>query len=95
MFTVDALKQINLKYLPLDVTVKKFYQKELVKPFEVIANTKTRSVREYVVECLYTIITARAPVVHSGWGAILRILGAQVILKNKNFYFFVVLLGQG
>lgn len=67
-----------MKFLEFEELANYNFQNEFLKPFEEVAKTKSRAVREHVVECLCTMITALPQNIKSGWACILNVFASQV-----------------
>ncbi|KAI9224718.1 hypothetical protein BC828DRAFT_372630 [Blastocladiella britannica] len=71
-FAVDSMRQLSMKFLEKDELSNFKFQREFLRPFEhVVAHQTSTNVREMAVRCIQQIIQARAPVLRSGWKAIL------------------------
>ena len=75
MYALDSLRQLSMRYLEKDELANYNFQKEFMKPFEVvISTTKFDSVREFIISCLRQIILTRTSNIASGWKTIFVIL---------------------
>ena len=77
MYAVDSLRQISLKFLEKGELKNFRFQKEFLRPFEIIVRGgRNLVVRDLVVRCAQQFVEARAPALRSGWRNILAVLGA-------------------
>ena len=75
LFSVDSLRQLAMKYLEKDELADFNFQKEFLKPFEVVvATTHSESVKEFIVQCLRQLVVARTSNICSGWKSIFTVL---------------------
>ena len=76
MYALDSLRQLSMRYLEKDELVSYNFQKEFLKPFEVVIATATAPapVKEFIVSCLRQIVTARTANISSGWKTVFVIL---------------------
>ena len=75
LFSVDSLRQLAMKYLEKDELADFNFQKEFLKPFEVVvATTRSESVKEFIVQCLRQVVVARTSNICSGWKSIFAVL---------------------
>eukprot|EP01126_Amoeba_proteus_P037096 TRINITY_DN3803_c2_g1_i2.p1 TRINITY_DN3803_c2_g1~~TRINITY_DN3803_c2_g1_i2.p1 ORF type:complete len:1048 (-),score=219.55 TRINITY_DN3803_c2_g1_i2:306-3035(-) len=80
---IDSLRLVSSKFLEFEELANYNFQKEFLKPFEVISKTRNRAVREYVVECLCTMINALPQNIKSGWASILSVFASQALLQSN------------
>eukprot|EP01124_Arcella_intermedia_P007339 TRINITY_DN14468_c0_g1_i2.p1 TRINITY_DN14468_c0_g1~~TRINITY_DN14468_c0_g1_i2.p1 ORF type:complete len:2692 (+),score=798.91 TRINITY_DN14468_c0_g1_i2:41-8116(+) len=76
-FAINALKQLCLKFLEDERLASYSFQQTFFKPFEVVANIKSRTLREYIVEILCAMVQARSYHIQSGWKSVLCVLAKQ------------------
>ncbi|KNE60799.1 hypothetical protein AMAG_06156 [Allomyces macrogynus ATCC 38327] len=77
-FALDSLRQLAMKFLEKDELPNFKFQREFLRPFEhVVAHHDAIPVREMAVRCLQQIVAARAPVLRSGWKAVLAVYTAM------------------
>eukprot|EP00759_Apiculatamorpha_spiralis_P049109 PhF_6_TR44183/c0_g1_i1/m.67729/K18442/ARFGEF, BIG; brefeldin A-inhibited guanine nucleotide-exchange protein len=75
MYAVDSLRQLSVKFLAQDELRHFHFQRDFLKPFEVIyTQSRVVEVRELVVRCIGHIITARSHNIMSGWRTLLSCL---------------------
>ena len=75
LFSVDSLRQLAMKYLEKDELADFNFQKEFLKPFEVVvAATHSESVKEFIVQSLRQLVVARTSNICSGWKSIFTVL---------------------
>ena len=75
LFSVDSLRQLAMKYLEKDELADFNFQKEFLKPFEVVvATTQSESVKEFIVQSLRQLVVARTSNICSGWKSIFTVL---------------------
>jgi brefeldin A-inhibited guanine nucleotide-exchange protein len=76
MFVVDSLRQLAMKFLQRDELGNFNFQRDFLKPFEVIASQTTRpEIRELVVASLNQMVDSRADNIMSGWKIVIATLG--------------------
>lgn len=76
MFVVDSLRQLAMKFLQRDELGNFNFQRDFLKPFEVIAaQTKRPEIHELIIASLGQMIDARARNIMSGWKIVLNTLG--------------------
>lgn len=76
MFVVDSLRQLAMKFLQRDELGNFNFQRDFLKPFEVIAaQTKRSEIHELIIASLGQMIDARARNIMSGWKIVLNTLG--------------------
>lgn len=74
MYAIDSLKQLALKFLAKDELAHFTYQKEFLRPFElIIHNNPSVQIRELVIRCLTQMIQSRATNIKSGWKTLLLV----------------------
>ena len=75
MYALDSLRQLSMRYLEKDELANYNFQKEFMKPFEVvISTTKFDPVKEFIISCLQQIVHTRTSNIASGWKTIFVIL---------------------
>lgn len=75
MYALDSLRQLSMRYLEKDELANYNFQKEFMKPFEVvISTTKFDPVKEFIISCLHQIVLTRTSNIASGWKTIFVIL---------------------
>lgn len=76
-YALDSLRQISLKFLERGELKNFRFQKEFLRPFEVvIRGGRQLAVRDLVVRCVQQFVEARSEALRSGWRNILAILAA-------------------
>jgi len=84
LFAMDSLRQLAMKYLEKDELADFNFQKEFLKPFEVvIGSTCSKSVKEFVVQSLHQLVTTRTPNICSGWKSIFAMLSTCACEKDE------------
>eukprot|EP00299_Pterocystis_sp_00344_P016554 c8301_g1_i1.p1 GENE.c8301_g1_i1~~c8301_g1_i1.p1 ORF type:complete len:1096 (-),score=306.27 c8301_g1_i1:2128-5163(-) len=82
MYALDSLKQLSQKFLEKEELGNYQFQKDFLKPFEVVMIENTNSdIRELVLRCVENMILCRVKNIRSGWKIILGIcsfVGATV-----------------
>ncbi len=78
MLAIDKLKQLSMKFLAQNELANYNIQSEFLRPFEDVAKTKSRQVRQYVVDCLCAMIEQMPQNIKSGWKCIFHVFAAQV-----------------
>ncbi|XGW24338.1 hypothetical protein V3C99_006052 [Haemonchus contortus] len=67
-YSVDALRQLAIKFLERGELPNFRFQKDFLRPFEVImAKNRSAPTRELVVACCTNLVEAHAPRIKSGW----------------------------
>ncbi|ETN86107.1 Sec7 domain protein [Necator americanus] len=67
-YSVDALRQLAIKFLEKGELPNFRFQKDFLRPFEVImARNRSAQTRELVVACCSNLVEAHAPRIKSGW----------------------------
>ncbi|VDL71420.1 unnamed protein product [Nippostrongylus brasiliensis] len=67
-YSVDALRQLAIKFLERGELPNFRFQKDFLRPFEVImARNRSAQTRELVVACCSNLVEAHAPRIKSGW----------------------------
>ncbi|VDM61551.1 unnamed protein product [Angiostrongylus costaricensis] len=67
-YSVDALRQLAIKFLERGELPNFRFQKDFLRPFEVImAKNRSAPTRELVVACCSNLVEAHAPRIKSGW----------------------------
>jgi brefeldin A-inhibited guanine nucleotide-exchange protein len=74
MYAIDSLRQLSVKFLEKEELANYNFQKEFLKPFEVVSKTDSRDIRELVAQCLGQMIKSRATAIKSGWKNILTVI---------------------
>ncbi len=75
MFVVDSLRQLSVKFLQRDELGNFNFQRDFLKPFEVIASqTKRFEIRELIIASLGQMIDSRASNIMSGWKIVINTL---------------------
>lgn len=76
MFVIDSLRQLAMKFLEKDELSNYHFQKQFLKPFEIImaraANVETM---ELIVQCIEQMILARVDNIKSGWKSVFIVIG--------------------
>ncbi|PRP78307.1 brefeldin A-inhibited guanine nucleotide-exchange protein [Planoprotostelium fungivorum] len=71
MYAIDSLKQLAFKFLEKTELANYHFQKEFLKPFELImANQSDVAIRDMVIRCLSNMVLARSHNIRSGWKSI-------------------------
>eukprot|EP01119_Soliformovum_irregulare_P013394 TRINITY_DN3553_c0_g1_i7.p1 TRINITY_DN3553_c0_g1~~TRINITY_DN3553_c0_g1_i7.p1 ORF type:complete len:1701 (-),score=587.09 TRINITY_DN3553_c0_g1_i7:49-5151(-) len=71
MYAIDSLRQLAMKFLEKNELSNYQFQKEFLKPFEVImASNSLVKIRQLVIECLANMVKSRAHNIKSGWKSI-------------------------
>eukprot|EP01127_Copromyxa_protea_P009389 TRINITY_DN2209_c0_g1_i4.p1 TRINITY_DN2209_c0_g1~~TRINITY_DN2209_c0_g1_i4.p1 ORF type:complete len:1805 (-),score=476.17 TRINITY_DN2209_c0_g1_i4:124-4893(-) len=83
VFAIDSLRLIAMKFLEFEELANYNFQNEFLKPFEEVAKTRSRQVREHVIDCLCTMITALPKNIKSGWACIFNVFASQAILSSN------------
>jgi hypothetical protein len=93
------LRLIAMKFLEFEELANYNFQNEFLKPFEEVAKTRSRNVREHVIDCLCTMIAALPKNIKSGWACILNVFASQVGFCFRNYgilkLFSVFLIKKG
>ncbi|KAI8846695.1 hypothetical protein BC829DRAFT_445129 [Chytridium lagenaria] len=84
-FAVDALRQINFKFLEKEELEHFSTQNELLKSFEfIMKNNSDINIRELLLSSLSQMISARAGSIRSGWKSIFIVLAKTVQCKDTS-----------
>jgi len=76
MYAIDSLKQLAMKFLEKTELANYHFQKEFLKPFELImANQPDVAIRDMVIRCLSNMVLARSHNIKSGWKSIFVVFG--------------------
>ena len=76
MYVVDGLRQLSIKFLARDELGSLGFQRDFMKPFEVIAaSTPHADIREFVIAALGQMVDAKGYNIMSGWHSVLTTLG--------------------
>eukprot|EP01117_Protostelium_nocturnum_P012512 TRINITY_DN4612_c0_g1_i4.p1 TRINITY_DN4612_c0_g1~~TRINITY_DN4612_c0_g1_i4.p1 ORF type:complete len:1640 (+),score=303.31 TRINITY_DN4612_c0_g1_i4:223-5142(+) len=71
VYAIDSLKQLAMKFLEKNELANYHFQKEFLKPFELImANQSDVKIRDMVIRCLSNMVLAKAQNIKSGWKSI-------------------------
>ncbi|KAJ3097757.1 Brefeldin A-inhibited guanine nucleotide-exchange protein 2 [Phlyctochytrium planicorne] len=82
-FAVDALRQINMKFLEKEELEHFSTQNELLKSFEfIMKNNSDPNIRELLLNSLSQMIAARAGSIRSGWKSIFIVLSKTLQSKD-------------
>jgi brefeldin A-inhibited guanine nucleotide-exchange protein len=74
MHAIDSLRQVSMKFLEKDELANFSFQKEFLRPFEVIMKKPpVPATRELIIRCVSQMIHARANNVKSGWKSIFAV----------------------
>ncbi|ETO03250.1 hypothetical protein RFI_34162 [Reticulomyxa filosa] len=81
---IDSLRQLADKFLEKDELSNFNFQKDFLKPFQVIIlGTSSSDVRELVVQCMARLIKSRYRNIQSGWKCVFAVLGAAAHDRNE------------
>ena len=74
MHAIDSLRQLSMKFLEKDELASFSFQKEFLRPFEVIMKKPpVKATRELIISCVSQMIHARASNVKSGWKSVFAV----------------------
>ena len=74
MYAVDSLRQLAVKFLEKDELANYHFQKDFLKPFELImTNNSALQIRELVIRCVSQIILSKSENIKSGWKSMLMV----------------------
>ena len=73
MYAIDSLKQLSIKFLGKQELSNFNFQRVFLKPFEVIANTKSTVIKDLILNCVDIMIRACGHNIRSGWRSIFAI----------------------
>ena len=85
-FAIDSLRQLATKFLEIGELSNYNFQKEFLKPFQVImvtSNPERTSIKEFIVSCMCGILMKNASTIMSGWSIILMIFKQASNEQNK------------
>eukprot|EP00005_Dracoamoeba_jomungandri_P009246 CAMPEP_0174272842 /NCGR_PEP_ID=MMETSP0439-20130205/52542_1 /TAXON_ID=0 /ORGANISM="Stereomyxa ramosa, Strain Chinc5" /LENGTH=1663 /DNA_ID=CAMNT_0015363635 /DNA_START=248 /DNA_END=5239 /DNA_ORIENTATION=- len=75
MYAIDSLRQLAMKFLEKEELSSYHFQKDFLKPFEVVvAEHTSKQIRDMIIRCLTHMIQAAAGNIKSGWKSIFSVL---------------------
>eukprot|EP00727_Mastigamoeba_balamuthi_P014858 m51a1_g9999 putative brefeldin a-inhibited guanine nucleotide-exchange protein 2 (2110) ;mRNA; r:66982-74852 len=75
MYAIDSLRQLSVKFLDKEELANYHFQKEFLKPFELVfASTPFNDIKELIIQCLRQIVLTRTSNIKSGWKTIFAVL---------------------
>ncbi|ETO23925.1 hypothetical protein RFI_13235 [Reticulomyxa filosa] len=81
---IDSLRQLADKFLEKDELSNFNFQKDFLKPFQlIILETTSGDVRELLVQCMARLIKSRHRNIKSGWKCVFAVLGAAARDNNE------------
>jgi len=84
MIALDALRQLAFKFLEKDELANYSFQKEFLKPFEVIIQSVAPTeIKELIIQCLLRMVLTRSKNIRSGWKSIFVILTSAAEDEDK------------
>ncbi|KAK5175846.1 guanine nucleotide exchange protein for ADP-robosylation factor [Saxophila tyrrhenica] len=67
-FALNSLRQLSMRFMEIEELPGFKFQKDFLKPFELILGTATQvAVKDMVLRCLIQMIQARGDMIRSGW----------------------------
>lgn len=94
MMAIDKLKQLSMKFLSQNELANYNFQSEFLRPFEEVAKTKNRKVRQYTVDCLCAMIEQMPHNIRSGWKCIFQVFATQAQLLTSSNSDFIKITQQ-
>ena len=68
VFAIDSLRQLSLKFLEKGEFPMFRFQKEFLRPFEVVMKrTRSAGIRDMIVRCVVQLVEAQTASLRSGW----------------------------
>lgn len=68
IFAVDSLRQLSMKFIEKGEFANFRFQKEFLRPFEVIMKkNRNPTIRDMVVRCIAQMVNSQAHNIRSGW----------------------------
>jgi hypothetical protein len=85
MYAIDSLRQLAMKFLELDELVSFQFQRQFMRPFEVImASNPNGEIRELILQCIERMIAAKAANIKSGWKGVFLVLQVAANSEANN-----------
>ncbi|KDN52673.1 hypothetical protein K437DRAFT_292798 [Tilletiaria anomala UBC 951] len=76
-FSVDALRQLSMRFLEKEELPRFAFQKDFLRPFAyAMAHSPEIETREMIIDCLWQMVQARSANLRSGWTSLFVILTA-------------------
>ncbi|KAG0581756.1 hypothetical protein KC19_3G006400 [Ceratodon purpureus] len=74
MYAIDSLRQLAHKYLARSELAKFTFQNDILKPFVVLVrSSKSRAIRELIVDCMIQMIKSKVTSIKSGWKSVFMV----------------------
>uniref|UniRef100_A0A7S3ZII8 SEC7 domain-containing protein n=1 Tax=Lotharella globosa TaxID=91324 RepID=A0A7S3ZII8_9EUKA len=75
LYSIDSLRQLAMKFLEKDELAHYHFQKQFLKPFELImANTQAQESKALIIQCISRMVLGRVSNVRSGWKSVFVVL---------------------
>jgi len=85
LYSIDSLRQLAMKFLEKDELAHYHFQKQFLKPFEVImANTQAQESRALIIQCISRMVLGRVSNVRSGWKSVFVVLRIAARSRDKS-----------
>ncbi|KAK2645141.1 hypothetical protein Ddye_020336 [Dipteronia dyeriana] len=77
MYAIDSLRQLGMKYLERAELTNFTFQNDILKPFVVlIRNSRSKTIRSLIVDCIVQMIKSKVGSIKSGWRSVFMIFTA-------------------
>ena len=88
-FAIDSLRQLSMKFIEKGEFSNFRFQKDFLRPFEVIMKrTPLDDVRRFVVECITQMVNLQSKKIMSGWKNIFSVFRLAAIDSNQDIISF-------
>jgi brefeldin A-inhibited guanine nucleotide-exchange protein len=88
MYALDSLKQLATKFLEKVELANYHFQKEFLKPFEIVmAKNLSPKIRDMVVGCLSLMVQAKANNIKSGWKSVFVVTTLSAADKEGSVFY--------
>ncbi|GAB5354605.1 hypothetical protein AAMO2058_000133400 [Amorphochlora amoebiformis] len=75
LYSIDSLRQLAMKFLEKDELAHYHFQKQFLKPFEIIMeNTNAQESKALIIQCISRMVLGRVSNVRSGWKSVFVVL---------------------
>ncbi|KAK5142851.1 guanine nucleotide exchange protein for ADP-robosylation factor [Rachicladosporium monterosium] len=83
-FALDSLRQLSMRFMELEELPGFKFQKDFLKPFEVIlGSSRLVGVKDMVLRCLMQMIQARGEMIRSGWRTMFGVFTVAAREENE------------
>ncbi|XP_018430705.1 PREDICTED: brefeldin A-inhibited guanine nucleotide-exchange protein 2-like, partial [Nanorana parkeri] len=85
IFAIDSLRQLSMKFLEKDELANFRFQKDFLRPFELIMKkNRSPTIRDMVIRCIAQIVSMQAANIRSGWKNIFALFYQAASDTNGN-----------